>query len=99
MFYLSGVDSVVHDRRPTLESRHLEESQVGPTDVVKVDPGVGPDQVVGQAGGLIVDDGRVQDVPLLIDTLHSKEVIGIWVKSLLCRLDIKLHVKLIVGKK
>ena len=35
--YVSAVHSIVHDVYPALEDGHLEESQVGVADMVKVD--------------------------------------------------------------
>ena len=48
--YVSTVHRIVHDVYPALEYGHLEESQVGVADVVKVDVGVLPGEALGEAG-------------------------------------------------
>jgi hypothetical protein len=73
--YLSGVNGIIHDISPAFERGHLEEGQVGPTHVVKVDPGVGPVEVVVQAGRLVVHDRGIQDVAVKVGALNSKRAI------------------------
>ena len=73
-FYLSGVNGIVHHCGPSFESSNLEKSEVGTTYVVKVDPGVGPVEVVVEAGLHVVNDGRVHDVSFLIDALDIVQV-------------------------
>ena len=50
---------------------HLEECQVGVTDVVERDLGVGPGQVLGQALRLVHHDTRIKSVVVFVETLEE----------------------------
>ena len=55
--HFSRIDSVVHDRHPTLESRDLKEGDVSDADVIEGDSRVDPLGVVlGQAGHDVRND-------------------------------------------
>ena len=64
--YVSAVHSIVHDVYPALEDGHLEESQVGVADVVKVDVGVLPGEALGEAGLPVRDPLWVGHLPSLV---------------------------------
>jgi hypothetical protein len=82
-FYLSRVNGIIHNCSPSFESCNLEKSEVGATYVVKVDPGVGPVEVVVQARVHVVDDRRVHDVAVQVDAL---DVAGVKVCLVMCLL-------------
>lgn len=54
--YLSGVNSIVHDLYPTLESGYLEQAQVGFSDMIKIHSGIIPCIIFCYAGVFVGDD-------------------------------------------
>ena len=71
--YVSAVHRIVHDGDPALEDGHLEQTEVGPTHVVKVHDAVLPGQVVLEARGLVGYHLGTGHVTVLVYTLQNRQ--------------------------
>ena len=71
--YVSAVHRIVHDGDPALEDGHLEQTKVGPTNVVKVHDAVLPGQVEHEARGLVWDHLGTGHDTVLVYTLQNMQ--------------------------
>ena len=68
---MSGIYGIVHDGHPSFENGDMNEAKVAVQRIVKIGERCDPFVAAVEALRSIVDHGRLERVPLLIDALRS----------------------------